>query len=671
MANNLILSIALPTPLRRLFDYVLPETIDSKNLIPGVRIRVPFQRRTLVGILIEVKNKSIVAYEKLKPVLEVIDSESLFSNDVFKLCEWAAEYYHYPLGEVFSCAMPSLLRKGIVTRHDVKNFALQQTPTLAATEEIHSLNPAQQDALNAIMSVRSEFKTFLLDGVTGSGKTEVYLRAIEQTLLMNKQVLVLIPEISLTPQTIARFRARFTVPIVALHSSLSEKARAQAYLSAKTGEVKIVIGTRSAIFTSFEKLGLIIVDEEHDASFKQQERFRYHARDLAVMRANMNNIPIVLGSATPSLESFYNALKLKRYSYLQLPKRAGTAQLPNYEIIDLRLEKTRAGISLSLIEKIKTHLNNDSQVLLFLNKRGFAPVYYCPNCTHIICCKNCDVRLVYHKRLKLLKCHHCDFKMPPPNLCPNCSASHLEAIGIGTERLEDSLRKYFPDIPIIRVDRDNTQRKDAMNHLFAEIHKESKAIILGTQMLAKGHHFPNITLVGIIDADNGFFSVDFRGTEQIGQLLLQVSGRAGRADKPGTVVIQTRNPTHPALQMLLQQGFSTFADYLLTERFETKLPPYSYFAIFRAYAKNDLQAKEFLTALKKSAELFSQSVDIFGPIPALIAKRKGFYCQHLVIKAGNRPILQRFLKKLMGKLDAIPKHLSRVKLILDVDPIEV
>lgn len=694
-SNRHILSIALPTPLLRLFDYLPPEAIDKSELKPGIRVKVPFRGRTLIGVLVAVKNQSDLAYEKLKSVLEMIDDEPIFSADVYKLCQFAATYYHHSLGEVFASAMPSLLRKGYNCKSNnetseskpkVENNIVNDKPII--------LNVAQQKALDMILATQDTFKTFLLDGVTGSGKTEIYLRAIDQVLTRNKQVLVLIPEISLTPQTIARFRARFTVPVVALHSGLSEKKRLQAYLAAREGEVNIVIGTRSAVFTPFSNLGLIIVDEEHDSSFKQQKRFRYHARDLAIMRASINKIPIVLGSATPSLESLYN-VKLKRYSYLQLPKRAGIAQLPTYEIIDLRLKQKEQGISQTLLEKMKEHLAANNQVLLFLNKRGFAPVLFCTQCAHIISCKNCDARLVYHQRPKRLQCHHCDNKTIPPAACPHCGKQSLEPIGIGTQRLEDVLQKYFPDVPIIRVDRDTTRRKGEMNALLEQIHREPKAILLGTQMLAKGHHFPNITLVGIIDADSGFFSVDFRATEQIGQLLLQVAGRAGRENKPGTVMIQTHHPDNPLLQTLLQQGYLSFAEHLLNERSQNKLPPYTYFAIFRAEAKSEAKTIHFLNQLKIIGKELCKSndgadfhihshIDIFGPVPALLAKRQGLYCQHLIIKAKHRKNLQAFLERIIKRIEDMSSEpinnnsksrlrtkIPRVKWILDVDPIEV
>lgn len=676
MSKNLIIKIALPTPLRHLFDYWVPEDIDPKQLIPGVRVQVPFGKRSLIGILIKVKNESVIAREKLRPITSILDTQPIFSQDVFQLCEFAANYYHHSLGEVLFSAMPTLLRKGhaLLQNDDI----LIATNPVAPTQML-ALNATQQEALQTIIAKTNSFQTFLLDGITGSGKTEIYLQAIAHTLKANQQSLVLVPEISLTPQTIARFRARFAEPVVAIHSALTEKERMHAYLAARNNTAKIIIGTRSAIFTPFAKLGLIIVDEEHDASFKQQERFRYHGRDLAIMRASINHIPIVLGSATPSLESLHHGKHSKRYQYLTLPNRAGNASIPNFELIDLRTEKIENGISNKLIETMKLHLEQNNQVLLFLNKRGFAPVLYCVECSYIFKCRYCSVNLVFHKRDARLHCHHCDYKLSLPHTCTECHSHQLQPIGLGTQRLEETLQMHFSDIPIIRVDRDNTRRKGAMQAIFNEIHKQPKAILLGTQMLAKGHHFPNITLVGIIDADSGFFSVDFRATEQLGQLLLQVAGRAGREEKSGTVMIQTRHPQNPALQTLLQQGYGAFAELLLQERAQTNLSPFACLAVVRAQGKSEQLTQQFLCWVKQIADQLNikqkkvqgEQVDVLGPVAALIAKRKGLYCQHLLIKTARRSVLQQFLKALMMQLNEVPKQWARIQWILDVDPVSV
>jgi primosomal protein N' (replication factor Y) len=659
----LILRLALPTPLRRLFDYLPPQDVDIEALIPGVRVKVPFQSRVLVGILVELADSSPIPANKLKPALAVLDSQAILPSDIGQLCQWAAEYYHAALGEVFSAALPVLLRKGKPTEVKTKALGIsaeQDTPP--------NLNAAQQQAITAICGAKNNFQTFLLDGVTGSGKTEVYLQSITDILQTDKQVLVLVPEISLTPQTIARFQARFSVPVVVLHSGMTELARLKIWLSARSGEAKIVIGTRSAIFTPFANLGLIIVDEEHDSSFKQQDRFRYHARDLAIKRASINCIPIVLGSATPSLESLLN-VKRKRYDYLELPKRAGDAQLPTYNMIDLKRSSVTEGVSEPLLQAMHQHLAKNNQVMLFLNRRGYAPVLYCTECTWIAGCRRCDTRMVYHHKPPRLQCHHCDAKSNIPVQCAQCGKNTLQPVGIGTQRLEKMLQVQFPDVPLIRVDRDSTQRKGAMQEILTKIHSEPKAILLGTQMLAKGHHFPNVTLVGVVETDTGLFSADFRAAEQMGQLLLQVSGRAGRAEKPGTVMIQTRHPEHVLLQTLIQQGYQSFAQTLLLEREQAMLPPYSYFAVFRAEAYQEEQTNQFLTTLKNMCGTMQEAISVLGPVPAMIAKRKGLHCQHLIIKSEKRSTLQRFLKKILHELEKFPGK-TPVKWGLDVDPLE-
>lgn len=683
MEKKNYLRVALPTPMRRLFDYLPPQALDSKALILGARVRVPFHHREIVGILFEVVNESSVPAEKLKTALEVIDKESVFSTDVYELCSWAAGYYHYSLGEVLMSALPGLLRKGKENAPSLQvlggtpvglaglpsNACKDTDRVLQDLSKAIKLNSDQQLAINTINAAYDQFQVFLLDGVTGSGKTEVYLQCIESTIRRNQQVLVLIPEISLTPQTIERFRNRFKVSIVALHSSLSEKERLLAWQLARTNEARIVIGTRSAVFTSLANPGLIIVDEEHDTSFKQQERFRYHARDLAIKRASLNQIPIVLGSATPSLESLLN-VKRKRYVYLSLPMRAGKAQLPNYQLIDLRYDKPNEGFSNALLTAMQEHLDKENQVLLFLNRRGFAPVLYCLQCHWIAECTRCDARLVYHRRPPRLHCHYCDQQSEIPLYCANCKKTSLEPIGLGTQRIEQTLEKHFPGTPILRIDRDSTRRKGAMQTFIDDINSHKKAILLGTQMLAKGHHFPRVTLVGIMDADSGLFSADFRVVEQMGQLLVQVAGRAGREEKLGSVLMQTRNPEHPLLQMLIHQGYSPFAQALLKEREQAALPPFSYFAVIRAEAYKEKTLNHFLMTVKNNCNSFADQINVLGPLTALMAKRKGLHCQHLVIKAQKRPVLQTFLQTLLQKIEKLTVS-QTVKWVLDVDPIDI
>ena len=432
MNKNIILRLALPTPIRRLFDYLPPDDISLNGLIPGIRLKVPFQSRTLIGVLIEIVKESSIPNQKLKKVLSIVDAQPLFSADIYQLCLWSAEYYHCALGEVLAHALPSLLRADKQTQTK-KNICYDDFKSQNSSP-IPLLNPAQLLAIANITASEDNFKVFLLDGITGSGKTEVYLHAIATMLKHNKQVLVLVPEISLTPQTTERFRRRFDQPIATLHSNLSNSERLQVWSAAQTGKLKIVIGTRSAIFTPFKNLGLIVVDEEHDHSFKQQDRFRYHARDMAVMRARLNNIPIVLGSATPSLESQLN-VKRHRYDYLSLPQRTGKAQLPRYQIIDLNQTPTENGLSQPLLQAIRDHLSQDNQVILFLNRRGFAPVLFCTTCHHVLQCQRCDARMVYHYSPQRLHCHYCDARCSIPNRCEKCHEESLLPIGIGTQKL--------------------------------------------------------------------------------------------------------------------------------------------------------------------------------------------------------------------------------------------
>ena len=663
MESECYLRLALPTPLRRLFDYLPPQDIDKSKLIPGVRVKVPFQSRTLTGVLIEVVTETSVPYEKLKRAEAILDDESILNTDVYELCKWAAEYYHYSLGEVLAAALPAVLRKGKPAASKKK-----LEPAAAASDELLTLNDEQAAALAAISAKPDQFTVFLLNGVTGSGKTEVYLQAIQETLARQKQSLVLVPEISLTPQTIARFRARFAVPVAALHSNLSDGERMAVWLAARSGEAKIVIGTRSAIFTPFADLGLVIVDEEHDLSFKQQDRFRYHARDMAVLRARLNNIPIVLGSATPSLESLLNA-KRDRYQALHLALRAGGATMPTFTLLDVRKQKMHEGLSVPLLQAMRAELQAGNQVMLFLNRRGFAPVLFCNQCNWIAGCKRCDARMVCHRSPRELRCHHCDTRAPIPKQCEACQASSLEQVGLGTQRVEEILHAEFKDIPVIRVDRDTVNTRDALHDLLAQINTREPAILLGTQMLAKGHHFPQVTLVGVIDADHGLFSPDYRAAEQMGQLLMQVAGRAGRAEKPGNVIIQTKCPDHPHLQKLINEGYPAFASMLMTEREQFLLPPYAYSAILRAEAYAESTASRFLEKIKQLGEQAAEAVILLGPVPAVMAKKKGLHCQNLLIKAGKRHVLQKFLVNLLQKLDELPAR-QTVKWVLDVDPVE-
>jgi len=537
------------------------------------------------------------------------------------------------------------------------------------TEQPLRLNSDQQQALGQI-SAAAGFKTFLLEGVTGSGKTEIYLQAIAEQLAGGKQALVLVPEIGLTPQTIARFQQRFAVPIVTLHSKLSDHERFDAWLKAKNGEARIVIGTRSAIFTPFSNLGIIILDEEHDHSFKQQSGFRYSARDLAIVRARMEAITVILGTATPSMETLYNA-QIGRFVWLKLPDRAGMAVHPTYHVVDIRNQYLEEGLSPQLLAAIQTHLVHGNQVLLFLNRRGFAPILLCHGCGWSAKCRRCDATLTLHQRPPRMICHHCTATYVMPKQCGQCANPHLVSLGYGTERLEQALTIFFPTMPILRIDRDTTSRKGAMEKVLTKIHQGGAQILIGTQMLAKGHHFPNVTLVGIIDTDGGLYSSDFRATEHMGQLIVQVAGRAGRAEKSGQVFLQTHHPEHPLLLALIQQGYAQFSTMLLQERKSANWPPFSFLTLIRAQAAFPREPMQFLQAVRELAEKTPNAViQILGPIPAPMERKAGQFRALLLFQSSQRAVLQQWLENFMPKLEQL-KPARKVRWSVDVDPLEM
>lgn len=663
-----ILKIALPVPLRTSFDYLPAEDTVVSTLQPGMRIRVPFQRRHLVGIFLGLASHTDLDPKRLKPIEEVLDSQPVLPPETLKLCLWAADYYHHPVGEVLSAALPGSLRQGKPPECKVKKNT-KPTKQLAQTTEPLSLNEKQQELVQAVTASLNSFSVFTVDGVTGSGKTEVYLHTIQQVLAQNKQALILVPEINLTPQTLERFQQRFAVPIVALHSGLTEKGRLQAWLAARSGEALILIGTRSAVFTPMARLGLIIVDEEHDPSFKQQDGFRYNARDLAIWRARDAQVPILLGSATPSLETLHRSWE-GRYRYFTLPERAGGAILPTFRIIDVRRQYLEEGLSVELLQGMTTHLQAGNQVLLFLNRRGFSPVLICHACGWMATCRHCDARMTYHLRPTRLHCHHCEAQLPVPTRCEACGEKDLQTLGLGTERLEQALQKHFPDLPLTRIDRDTTRRKGKMEEMLDGIHSGSCRILLGTQMVAKGHHFPDVTLVGIIDSDYGLFSSDFRAAERLGQLMLQVAGRAGRAAKPGEVWIQTHHPDHPLIQLLKEGNYQQVARSLLAEREQASLPPYSSLVLFHAEAHRQVEAENFLKQVKELALSLGGSVSIRGPIAALMARRAGRHRMQLLLQAEHKKTLQPFLRALLQKVEQLSNKL-RIHWAVDVDPIEL
>ena len=733
-----ILRIAVPSPLYRTFDYLPPPACDCATLRPGVRVRVPFGRRQVVGFLVEIGDHTALHPEALRPARTVLDSEPVLPPDVLALLQWAQRYYHHPPGEVFAVALPALLRQGEpatlpappprwritaagraalaaaeprrapvqralldhLARHPqgvaadqlhavardsavtlralrqkawvepvVQPFPLDPDASSAPRAPPPTLNDAQAAAVAAVAAAPDRFQVFLLEGVTGSGKTEVYLRLIETVLARGRQALVLTPEIGLTPQLLARFRERLPGPLAVLHSGLSDRERLHAWLLARDGIARVVIGTRSAVFAPLRTPGLLVVDEEHDPSFKQQDGFRYHARDLAVIRGRQLGIPVVLGSATPALESCYNARR-GRYRLLNLPERVGGGNEPPIDILDMRRQPLTEGLSRPLLERIRVHLARNEQVLLFLNRRGFAPVLFCHECGWLSQCRHCDARMTLHLRQRRLTCHHCGDSRPVDAACPRCGSVDLRALGHGTERLEVALRREFPDVGIARLDRDNTRRRGSLETLLADIHNGERRLLIGTQMLAKGHHFPDVTLVGIVDGDQGLYNIDFRASERLAQLILQVAGRAGRADKPGAVVIQTHQPDHPLLRILVSRGYPAFAAATLAERQAALLPPFAHQALLRAEAVAAEQATAFLRDARALAEPFADGVELLGPVPAPMERRAGRYRAQLLLQAAQRQPLHRLLEAWVARLWA-QRHEHRVRWSLDVDPLEL
>jgi primosomal protein N' (replication factor Y) len=693
---------------------------------------VPFGHRQVVGVILAVRDHSAVASGKLKYALRVLDASPLLDEKLMELLNWAASYYQHPIGEVFCAALPVLLRRAsrranppesvwaltdVGREHSPETLSraarqasvlqqlaahpeglprsdlavplsvlrtLQQkgwlrcaparpesTPTAPPSPQpALSLSPPQRHAVQAVTAALGSFQSFLLEGVTGSGKTEVYLQLIQPLLEQQRQALVLVPEIGLTPQLVSRFRKRFATRIAVLHSSLNDTQRLRAWEEAASGAALLILGTRSAVFTPLKRPGLVIVDEEHDASLKQQDGFRYSARDLAVWRAQQLAVPVVLGSATPSLESLHN-VRQGRYRHLQLPERAGQALAPRLRLLDLRAQPMRDLLSEPLLDTIQRHLQDDAQVLLFLNRRGFSPVLLCHACGWLAECARCDARMTLHQRSAELRCHHCGGQRPVNRFCPACGSSELIGIGEGTERVEQALLERFPEHPVLRIDRDTTRRKGELEAALAEARSGRARLLLGTQMLAKGHHFPAVTLVAVLDADQGLFSVDFRASERLAQLIIQVAGRAGRAERPGEVLIQTHHPEHPLLQLLVEKGYPQFADAALRERKEARLPPFTSLALLRAEATRSEQPRAFLIAARRLAEpLAPPSLQLWGPVAAPMERRAGRYRAQLMLQADDRSALQQLLRNLVRKLEN-EKTARRVRWSVDVDPVDL
>jgi primosomal protein N' (replication factor Y) len=722
-----ILRVALPLPLWQNFDYLAPANVRAPDQPVGCRVVVPFGRSLKVGVVVAIEPTiagDSASGSELKAAEAWLDQRSLFGEELWRSLLWAHSYWVHPLGEVLNVALPVVLREArsseavaacayalassppskrprvgslkarvldalaspqseselkdrvpgcarvlrelIAAGHvlELPAFAL---PARAAIDG-PPLNEAQAAAATAIEASLGRYAAFVLDGVTGSGKTEVYLTAIRRTVAAGGQALVLVPEIGLTPQAIRRYRERLGLPIAVLHSGLADGERAAAWLAAARGEAHVILGTRSAILTPLPRAGLIIVDEEHDPSYKQQDGFRYSARDFAVFRAKALGIPVVLGSATPSLETLAN-VEAGRYASLRLPQRAGVASRPQVERVDIRRRRLIEGLAPAVREAIVAHARRGEQVLVFRNRRGYAPRLACHDCGWHAECHRCDTPMTLHRGEGMLRCHHCGTSRPMPKHCPSCHSAELVAEGIGTERLEESLTALLPDVPVIRVDRDTTRSKSAFGALFERLEAGEAAVLVGTQMLAKGHDLPNLTLAVVVDADAGLQSADFRGSERLAQILVQVAGRAGRALKPGRVLIQTREPEHPLLEVLLAQGYAGFARDALAIRRHYALPPFAAWAIVRAEAREQPAIDGFLGRARDSLHQ-QHGLTVSGPMAAQLARRAGFRRAHLIVEAADRRRLSAVLAEWAPAAQAWAES-RRVRWSVDVDPLDV
>jgi len=717
----LYVELALPVRVDSLFTYQLN---SDTPITAGTRLLVPFNNKQLVGIALCCKNTIDFDPQKVKFVTKILDDSPILDESMLKLATWLSNYYHYRLGECMSFMLPKALRndqnsfkstlavttltnKGHLVHpnqfakkpkqqawflalndnphlssHQIKALALSTSSrttlikqgllqkedlpnkaflNIATSPEPFELNHEQQSVLD-LVDLNAGFECHLIFGVTGSGKTEVFLQLMQKCLQQNKQTLILVPEISLIEQTFKRLKARFSTTFALLHSALNDTQRKDGWLDAKSGDAKIVLGTRSSVFCSMPDLGLIIVDEEHDGAYKQNDTLRYHARDVAIVRAQKQNIPVLLASATPSLESLHNALN-KRFTLHQLTKRAANARLPFIEMVNLKKHEPVDGISEPLHLRIQQHLEHNKQVLLFLNRRGFAPTLMCTNCGWQAVCHQCDARLTLHKNQ--LICHHCHHSQPIIRHCQSCGQHSLIPIGNGTVRSEMYLAKHFPNTTIIRLDKDSTQGKDALKTQLNVIAAGEPCIIIGTQMLAKGHHFDQVTLVGVLDCDAGLFSADFKGEERTLQLLTQVAGRSGRAKDLGEVLIQTYHPTHPLFQAVEHNQYAHYAAQLLSMRQDMRLPPFSFSALIQADHQFANIAEHSLLQLKKI--VLPHGVDCIGPMPAYMAKLANRYRFHLVLKSQQRSQLHHAIELLQQPL----KKQSKVRWFIDVDPNEL
>ncbi len=663
-----LVAVAVPAPLYTSFDYRVG---DDLTIHAGARVRVPFGARQVVGVALAAPSERQAPARRYRHITEVLDAGALLPGDMLELCRFAAEYYQHPIGETLATALPVGLRQGRAAELKPVPSPVEGPPKHPPKEDAPEPAPRLTDEQERALATLREgngFSVALVEGITGSGKTELYLQRAADVLAAGRQVLVLVPEIGLTPQLAERFARRFGASVVSYHSAMAEGARTQAWLRARDGVAGVVIGTRSAVFVPFKDLGLVIVDEEHDGSFKQHEGLRYSARDLAIVRAQRARAPVILGSATPSLETLNNA-RSGRYRHARLARRVHSVAPPAIRLLDIRSRPLDHGMSAPLLEAIGRHLDAGGQALLFINRRGYAPVLLCHDCGWQAPCKHCDARLTLHRARGRLICHHCGAEQGIPAVCGACSSKALMPVGEGTERIESGLRDAFPGKRVERFDSDRIRRRGELEKLLGDIRSGAIHILVGTQMLAKGHDFAGLSLVGILDVDQALYGNDFRAIERMGQLVTQVAGRAGRVGQQAEVILQTHETRHPELLCLLEGGYPALAERLLKHRKVLGLPPYSHLALLRAEGPSLAQALAFLTEAREALPR-EPRVGVLGPVPAPMERLAGRYRAQLLLQASSRAALQRLLAAAVPGFDKLPTA-RKVRWSIDVDPVDL
>ena len=654
--NIFYYDIAVGLPLRQSFTYKSKVAIKK-----GTRVVVPFGKKSIVGIVVK-KISNPNSLKGLKEIISIADDHTCFDKSIFNTILWASEYYHHPIGEVFFSFMPTLLRK----KNDkiISSLSKASEYKLNAKDKRFKLTKEQNDNLSKLNKIEG-FNPSLIYGVTGSGKTEIYLQLAEKFIKKNKSILVLVPEINLIPQLVKRFEDRFSGEIGIYHSRQTPNQRLKVWLKSKFGEIKIVIGTRSSVLMPLKNLGAIIIDEEHDHSYKQAEGFKFSGKDLAIKRAQLENIPIFLGSATPSLQTL-KLVKEKKYKKFDLLRRVDGKKPPKLIPLDISDSTLLGGIAIQTMGIIEAAINRGEQVLIFINRRGFAPLYECDNCGWVASCSSCESNLVFHKSKNRLICHKCESVYAVNHKCPDCQSTELNTFGTGTERVEEVLKNTFKKVPIIRMDYDSTKLKGSIEAIYEKANESNEAILVGTQMLSKGHDFPKVTLCVILNADSGLLSPEMNGVEKIAQQLIQVSGRAGRNNNLAQVIIQTRYPNDENLKQIKTGNYQLVADQCLKTNKALGIPPYSNVSILRATSPNPQSCIQFL---EKVSELLSnkKNISITGPLPSIPLKIKGNSRNHLIIKSDTKTYLNRVLKFLTNEIQNWPET-KKVKWAYDIDP---